>query len=243
MAMTAEAVEILDPVEARNEILVQYLPLVQRLAYRVAAAFGLPVGVEPSDLVSYGIIGLVEAYERFEPGRGVKFETFAVPRVRGAIVDAIRKIDWVPRKVRARARKLNEATSTLTAELGRAPTDVELKGRMGDPTGRRPGRMPATLLALDDLLARGDDDGFRVAEVLADATTDAPGAALEDSEMRAELVDALGDLRERDRLILTLYYFENMPLSEIASVFGVTESRVSQLHTRALNALRQRLAG
>jgi RNA polymerase sigma factor for flagellar operon FliA len=233
-------------VDARNEVLVRCMPLVRYVARRVGASYGLPAGVEIADLVSYGLFGLVEAYERFDASRGVKFETFAIPRIRGAIVDELRHMDWVPRNVRSRARKMSDAAAVLTAQLGRAPTREEMADRLGleelDGFERR--GTPATLLALEDIVGQDGAglDSMAVADTLVDRSVAEPGYALEESELRAALLKAMDDISERDRLILTLYYFESVPLGVVARLLGVTESRVSQLHTRALHAMRVRLA-
>lgn len=192
----------------RNEALVQWYPMVQRIAHRVAARYGTPQGVDTSDLVSCGVLGLAEAWERFDPERGVAFEAFAVPRVKGAIVDAIRASDWVPRKARQRARQTGESL--------------------------------VLLVSIDESKASEDGDRSTV-ERLADHTADLPGDALLAAEGRHELMGSLNELPERERMIVTLHYFQGVQLAEIARSLGVTESRVSQLHTRALRMLRDSL--
>lgn len=231
-------------IEERNRALVSHMPLVRYVANRVSSAYGLATGVEHADLVSWGLFGLLDAWERFDSTRGVKFETFAIPRIRGAIVDELRRQDWVPRNVRTRARKLTDASSTLTSQLGRAPTRDEIAESLGvDELDRFEQRgTPAMLIALEDFV--GQDvrgESVTVAETIVDGCTPEPGSAIEDAELRDRLSDALGTIGERDRLILTLYYFENLPLGEIARLLKVTESRVSQLHTRALHSLRDTL--
>ncbi len=230
-------------VEERNAVVLENYGLVQRLANRVASTYGLPTGMEAADLVSHGVLGLVEAWERFDPDRGVPFEAYAVPRVRGAIVDAIRRIDWVPRKVRARARRLDEAQATLTNKLGRAPSRDELEEQVGsDATQTKRSRLPATLLALDSTVGgSADGDGNVVGDMLADAHVEQPGSAIMDAELRRQLMGALNRLNEREKLIVTLYYFQGVPLADIAKILGVTESRVSQLHMRALQTMRSRI--
>jgi RNA polymerase sigma factor FliA len=239
-ALTATATTTQTPrpdVESRNAVVLEHYPLVQRIANRVAHSYGLPVGLETADLVSYGVLGLVEAWERFDPARGVPFESYAIPRVRGAIVDAIRNGDWVPRKVRDRARRINERTTTLTAQLGRTPTTEEIEASLGPDAGKR-NRMPATVLTLEAQVA---DGSLTVADALVDTGAEEPGWALEDAELRRQLVSSINCLPERERFILTLYYFQNVQLTEIARVLGVTESRVSQIHMRALEMLRGQL--
>lgn len=227
--------------EARNEALLEYHPMVERLAAKVASQYGMPTGMEVSDLVSHGFLGLVEAYDRYDDSRGVPFESYAILRIRGAIVDAIRGVDWVPRKVRTRVRKEKEASASLTTQYGRAPTQGEIDEHLG-VNGSRRRRGPKTLLALEETVTRGSDDGgISIGDTLADVEVEAPGEAIEDAETRRRMMEALNKLQERDALILTLYYFEKVPLTEIANALGVTESRVSQLHMRALGRLREQL--
>jgi len=192
---------------SRNEALLEYHPMVTRIAHRVAATYGLPVGLEASDLVSSGVIGLAEAWERYDSARGVAFEAYAVPRVRGAIIDAIRASDWVPRKARQRSR------------------------RTGEPV--------AMLVSLDG--ARTDGESNSHADKLADGGCPIPGAEMLALEQRHELVATLNRLPEREKMIVTLHYFHGVQLAEIARQLGVTESRVSQLHGRALRMLREGL--
>ena len=190
---------------SRNDALIEYYPMVTRIAHRAAATYGLPVGLEASDLVSSGVIGLAEAWERFDASRGVAFEAYAVPRVRGAIIDAIRASDWVPRKARQRSR------------------------RTGEPV--------AMLVSLDG--GRNSDDSDGGADRIADDGCPVPGAELITGERRHEMVATLNRLPEREKMIITLHYFHGVQLAEIARQLGVTESRVSQLHGRALRMLRE----
>lgn len=242
MASTPVLEQQQTPTEARNDAVLEYYPMVERLARKVASQYGTPTGMEVSDLVSHGVLGLVQAYDRYDASRGVPFESYAITRIRGAIVDAIRSVDWVPRKVRTRVRKESEASARLTTELGRPPTQGEIEEHLGTNGSRRRGG-PKTLLALEDTVTRGDSDGasISIGDTLADVEVDTPGEAIEDAETRRRMMEALNKLRERDALILTLYYFESVPLTEIAKVLGVTESRVSQLHMRALDHLREQL--
>ena len=223
----------------RNAAILEFYPLIERIARRIAANYGTPTGMDTSDLVSHGVIGLVEAYERFDADRGVPFETFAIPRIKGAIVDSIRHSDWVPRKVRTRVRKIDEATTQLTSQLGRAPTNDEVSDTLGmQITSKK--RQPKSLLALDASLARdGNGGSLSVADTLVDLEVELPGEAIEDAELRTCLLDGMHRLHERDRFILTLYYFEQVPLTDISQILGVTESRVSQIHMRALRHLKE----
>ncbi|MCB1030814.1 MAG: RNA polymerase sigma factor WhiG [Acidimicrobiales bacterium] len=225
----------------RDPLIVHYSPLVKYVAGRVAV--GLPQNVEQADLVSYGIFGLIDAIEKFDPARGFKFETYAISRIRGAILDELRSMDWVPRSVRAKGRAVERAFSKLEAELKRSPTDAELAEEldMTDQQLRQVlGQLSLTgVAALDEML--GDrNDANTLGDTLAD-TNDGPGQLFERSELSDQLASAIGRMPEREKLVLGLYYFENLTLAQIGEVLGVTESRVSQIHTKAVLQLRSRL--
>jgi RNA polymerase sigma factor for flagellar operon FliA len=228
---------------ARDRLILHYSPLVKYVAGRVAAA--MPSHVDYADLVSYGILGLIDAIEKFDPSRAIKFETYGVPRVRGAILDELRSIDWVPRSVRAKARAVDAAFSKLEGTLGRSPTDRELADELEMTTGdlddilRQTSR--AGLLQLDDVLFRqGGSGGQTLGDTLQDQG-DAPGATIELEETRRQLAKAIQRLDDRERKVLTLYYYEGLNLAEIGEILGVTESRACQIHTKAVLHLRQRL--
>jgi RNA polymerase sigma factor for flagellar operon FliA len=231
--------------EARERLILHYAPLVKFVAGRVAA--GLPQNIEQSDLVSYGIFGLIDAIDKFDPARGYKFETYAISRIKGAIIDELRSIDWVPRSVRAKARAIERAYSKLENELRRTPEDREVAAELGMTEDEL-----ATILsqisfvgvvALDELLSASTDrsGGATVGDTIADRTNN-PVEAFESEEMRHVLADAINRMPDRERLVLTLYYYEGLTLAEIGSVLGVTESRVCQIHTKAIFQLRGRLS-
>jgi RNA polymerase sigma factor FliA len=222
-----------DPsLELRNRLVLQYSPLVKYVAGRLRAR--LPESVEYADLVSDGILGLMEAIDRFDPGRGLAFQTFAVPRIRGAMVDALRGLDWVPRSVRDKVRKVEAAQQSLEARLGRIPDDPEIAAELG-----------ITVSALRDLYAKVAFTSVATVEdlELADDLSAAATQEIEDDQAKAALLKVVRELPERDQVIIALYYFEGFTLAEIGQVLGVTESRVSQLHSRATLVLRGRLAG
>lgn len=228
-------------VELRDQLILHYSPLVKYVAGRVGA--GLPANVEQSDLVSYGIFGLIDAIEKFDLERGLKFETYAISRIRGAILDELRANDWVPRSVRAKARAVETAFAKLEATLHRAPSEVELADELGCTTEALQatlGQVSLTgILALDEML--GDrSEPATLADTLADRA-DGPGALFERSELRQQLAAAIERMPEREKIVLSLYYFENLTLAQIGDVLEVTESRVSQIHTRAVLHLRSRL--
>jgi RNA polymerase sigma factor for flagellar operon FliA len=230
---------------ARERLVVAYSPLVKFVAGRTGAR--LPSHVEDADLISYGMLGLIEAMERFDPRRDVRFETFAMQRIRGAIIDELRSLDWVPRSVRARAREIEDANSKLENQLGRPPTDEELADRLRISEQELQDSLLAiansSILALEELWMVPDASGDRVSllDTLQDETAPDPQAALDTSDVKERLTEAIETLPERERLVIALYYFENLTLREIGDVLGVTESRVSQLHSKSVLRLRSRL--
>ena len=230
--------------ELRDQLIVHYSPLVKYVAGRVAT--GLPQNVDQADLVSYGIFGLIDAIEKFDLERGFKFETYAIARIKGNILDELRSIDWVPRSVRAKARAIEKAYSKLEGQLHRTPTDVELAAEL-DLTDEQLqttlGQISFTgLVALDEMLSGGDrGDSMTLGDSLADSGM-GPVAAYEVEEMRQILADAINRLPEREKMVLTLYYYEGLTLAEIGSILGVTESRVCQIHTKSVIQLRARMA-
>ena len=216
----------------RNHLVLQYSPLVKYVAGRVRG--GLPLSVESADLVSEGLIGLMDAIEKFDPERGWTFQTYAVPRIRGAIIDSIRATDWAPRSVRNRLREIEQVSEKLRHDLTREPTDDEICIAAGiDLAQLRVARArPSSVVRVrEEELAALDD--------LAPAVD----AALDDESTREALIAALRTLPERDQIVITLYFFEGLTLSEIGQVFDVTESRISQLRSRATKSLRDALAG
>ncbi|MDI2028505.1 RNA polymerase sigma factor WhiG [Saccharopolyspora sp. TS4A08] len=228
--------------ELRDRLVLHYAPLVKYVAGRVGT--GLPSHVEVSDLIQSGIFGLVDAIEKFEPERGLKFETYAMQRIRGAILDDLRAQDWVPRSVRSRARDVERALERLEAKLQRTATDSELAEELElsiEELRELFAQLQMTsVVALDDLIGAGHAQSS-LAETLPDDRAEDPVAALVDRDSRRQLAEAVERLSERDRVVVTLYYFENLTLAEIGRVLGVTESRVCQLHTRAVLRLRTKL--
>jgi RNA polymerase sigma factor FliA len=205
--------------------------------------------VEESDLISYGLGGLISAIERFDLSREIKFETYAIPRIRGAIIDELRALDWVPRSVRARAREIERANMKLEARFQRAPTDeemtTELEISIEDFQDALLKISSSTIVALDELWHVPDATGDQVSllDTIADHGAPDPQQLVDQSELRDRIADAIAALPEREKLVVALYYYENLTLREIGEVLGVTESRVSQLHTKAVLRLRSKLAG
>jgi RNA polymerase sigma factor for flagellar operon FliA len=230
---------------ARERLVVAYSPLVKYVAGRMAS--GLPAHVDEADLISYGLVGLISAIGRFEPEREIKFETYAITRIKGAIIDELRSLDWVPRSVRARARDIERANSRLEHKLQRAPTDEEMSAELDITVDEFQEALlqisNSTVAALDELWTVGDASGDQVSllDTLQDPRALDPAAVVDATELKDRIADAIARLPEREKLVVALYYYENLTLREIGEVLGVTESRISQLHTKAVLRLRSRL--
>ncbi len=213
----------------RNRLVLQYAPLVKYVAGRLRTR--MPDSVDPDDLVSDGVLGLMDAIERFEPARGLSFQTFAVPRIRGAIIDGMRSMDFVPRSVRDKLRTVHRAHVTLEERLGRVPEDHEVAREVGIP-----------LQQLRDLTRQANSNHANLDDFdLADELSSAADHQVEQGDVNASLMRVVDQLGERDQVIIALYYFEGLTLAEIGQVLGVTESRVSQVHRRATTTLREKL--
>lgn len=225
----------------RERLILHYSPLVKYVAGRVGA--GLPRSVDQNDLASYGLFGLIDAIDKFEPERGFKFETYAINRIKGAILDELRALDWVPRSVRSRSRIIETGVTELEHRLQRAPTEEELAEHLDMSVADLQSALAEIgrtgIAALDEFV--GADSQTSVGDMLADPDVISPEAAVQVAETREGLVDAINKLPERDRLVVTLYYYEGMTLSEIGNVLGVTESRVCQIHAKTMMSLRNRL--
>jgi RNA polymerase sigma factor FliA len=230
----------------RDRLILTYAPLVKYVAGRLGS--GLPAHVEEGDLVSYGLLGLIGAIERFDPERDIKFETYAIARIKGSIIDELRSMDWVPRSVRARARDIERAIADLESRLTRAPTDEEIAAKLGITEEEFQDSLleisRSSIAALDELWASPGSSGDAVAliDTIEDPTAAEPQSAMAHTEVREALGEAISRLPEREKLVVTLYYYEELTLREIGEVLGVTESRVSQLHTKAILRLKARLS-
>jgi RNA polymerase sigma factor for flagellar operon FliA len=231
----------------RDRLILTYAPLVKFVAGRLGS--GLPAHVEENDLVSYGLLGLIGAIERYEPDRDVKFETYAIARIKGSIIDELRAMDWVPRSVRSRAREIERAIAALESQLHRAPTDEEISEKLGITTEELEESLTdisrTSIAALDELwtMSSGSGDQVALIDTIEDTQGPEPQAALDQTELREALGEAIARLPEREKVVVTLYYYEELTLREIGEVLGVTESRVSQLHTKAILRLKARLSG
>ena len=230
----------------RERLILHYAPLVTAVASRVGMR--LPSSVEQADLVSYGMFGLIDAIEKYELDRAVKFETYASARIRGAIIDELRAMDWVPRSVRTKARAVDRAYAELESELHRTPSEAEVAGRLelgvGELRAVFTQLSTVNVVALDELIGSGSErsDQVTLIDMLGDSRTPDPAGSFEVQETKFLLARAIEQLGEREKIVLVLYYYEGMTLAEIGRVLGVTESRISQMHTAAMLRLRAKLS-
>ena len=227
----------------RDNVIRQYLKLVSFVAGRLA--MGLPSWVDKRDLVNAGVIGLIDAVNNFDPAKGVKFETYAVNRIRGAMLDELRALDWIPRSTRAKSKEIETAIAALIGKFGRFPTDMEVARSLGwemDKYYKAIDQVSGTtLLSLDELI-----DTQSGGEPIRRIDTLSGGAAgvldgMERRELLDNVVKVLKNLSEQERLVISLYYYEELTLKEIGRVMNVTESRISQIHTAAVLKLRAKL--
>ena len=232
----------------RDRLIVMYSPLVKYVAGRLGS--GLPAHVDEGDLVSYGLLGLIGAIERYDPERDVKFETYAIARIKGSIIDELRAMDWVPRSVRARARDIERTIAELERKLRRAPTDEEIAEKLGISQDELEESLTdisrSSIAALDELWtvsSGGGGDQVALIDTIEDTEAPDPQGSLSQTEVKEAIGEAIARLPEREKLVVTLYYYEELTLREIGEVLGVTESRISQLHTKAILRLKARLAG
>ncbi len=228
---------------ARDRLLERYTPLIKYVVERLAV--GLPRNVDHEDLMSAGVLGLLDAYEKFDSGKGTKFETYAVWRIKGAVLDQLRALDWASRSVRRKAREVEASTRRLDQRLGRAATEEEIakeaKMSLGEYHRLMDQVRGAVLLSLDEVRAPEDGDSLGLADLIEDPTTPDMLARIEEEETRLVLLETLNRLPEQERLVVALYYYEHLTLKEIGRALGISESRVSQVHTRAMMRLRLRL--
>jgi RNA polymerase sigma factor for flagellar operon FliA len=233
-----------DDSSARDALILNYSPLVKYVAGRLAS--GLPQSVDTADLISYGIFGLIDAIQKFDPGRAIKFETYAIARIKGAIIDELRALDWVPRSVRSRAREIETSYIALENQHKRVPSDQEVADHMGvslkDFQTILTKLSYTSVVSFEELWIGGDkDDGQNAIGSIKDDSAEDPVAIFESVEIKDILAGAIERLPEREKTVIALYYYEGLTLKEIGQVLGVTESRVSQLHTKAVLRLRARL--
>ena len=234
-----------DDKKAKEQLVLAYSPVVKYVAGRISS--GLPAHVEEADLISYGLLGLVGAIERYDPDRQIKFETFAMARIKGAIIDELRSMDWVPRSVRSKMKKIEQVNAQLENKYQRSPTDEEIAKELGMTVEEFHDSLTqistSSMVALDELWTISDASGDQVSllDTIRDVKADDPVKSIDKDEVRQRLSEAVSKLPEREKLVVALYYYENLTLREIGEVLNVTESRVSQLHTRAVLRLKGRL--
>jgi RNA polymerase sigma factor FliA len=233
-----------DDPSARDELILNYSPLVKYVAGRLASS--LPQTVDTADLISYGIFGLIDAIQKFDPARAIKFETYAISRIKGAIIDELRAMDWVPRSVRSRAREIEAAYVALENLLRRVPTDQEVADHMHVTIKEFQDLLAklsyTSVVSFEELWVGGErDEGQNAIGSIKDDTAEDPVAIFETGEIKEILAGAIDKLPDRERTVVALYYYEGLTLKEIGQVLGVTESRVSQLHTKAVLRLRAKL--
>ena len=228
----------------RDYFVIKYAPLVKYVAGKIS--MGMPQNIEFDDLVSYGIFGLIDAINKFDPARGIKFKTYAMTRVRGAIFDELRSIDWIPRSIRQKAKQIEQVISELENKLGRTVEDEEIARELGvtiEEFHTLISKLSGTsILSLNDIWYLGDDnDELSILETLEAPENMNPDILIEKEEIRDYIIDAIKKLPEKEKKVIVLYYYEDLTLKEIGEVLEVTESRVSQLHTKAIMRLRGRL--
>lgn len=230
--------------KARESLIMAYAPLVRTVAGRMT--IHLPPSVDLDDLEALGIFGLLDAMEKYDPHRNIKFETYAVSRIRGAIIDGLRAMDWAPRALRQKAKRVEEAYEQVEQRLGRSARDEEV----AEALGMTPDELQKTLLelgaaaflSLDEILPTGEREPVTLGELITDQSTQDPLAELELREKKRILGEAVDSLPEKEKLVVTLFYYEGLTTKEIARVLGVSDSRVSQLHTKAIFRLRGKLS-
>jgi len=228
---------------ARERLILRYVPLVKFVAGKIGS--GLPRNIDQGDLINDGMFGLFDAIEKFDPHRANKFETYAIQRVRGAIYDRLRTLDWIPRSVRTKMKAVDKAHQVLEASLRRTPTDDEVAAESGltmrELRGVYKRSSSTSVLSLDEHIGHTGSTST-LGDMLTQGEANAPGDGIEDTELKRELRKAVRALPEKDRIVITLYYFEGLTLSEIGKVLGVTESRACQLHGRANANLRAHMS-
>ncbi len=228
-----------DP-EVREKLLIQYLPLVKYVAGKMM--FSLPTCVDYNDLLSAGVMGLMGALERFDTQQGVKFETFVIPRIKGAILDELRTLDWAPRSLRSKARMVERASERLEKDLGRSATSHEIANELDMGIEEYGGVLlevsKASLLSLDGSRAEDSEQLTSMYDLLENKQSDNPLHRIQTVEMKGLLVEAIQGLNEQEKIVMALYYYEELTLKEIGQVLNITESRVSQIHSKALDSLK-----
>lgn len=227
-------------IQNRDKLIISYASIVKTHAYRVFHT--LPSQVELDDLISYGTFGLIDAIDKFDPSKNVAFEAYASLRIRGSIYDGLRRMDWAPQSLRRRAKKIERAYQTLLKENGREPEDEEIASylEMDLATYQKHLKDAAalTIYSLENSLDSGDDDGFTLKDFLADDSEEGPEAVLERSELKEVLLEKIKELNDREKLVISLIYFEEVTTKEVAKILDLSEGRISQIHKKAITKLK-----
>lgn len=229
--------------QIREKIIVEYAPLVKVVAGRLSMYLGY--NVEYDDLVGYGIFGLIDAIDKFDPTKAVKFETYASLRIRGAILDQIRKMDWIPRTIRQRQRQIDDAVKSIEAASGKNATDEDIAKELGISTDEysewQSQMMVTNVVSLNEFTDNsGSEDGGAPRDIIPSKEA-GPEDVIEDNELKKTLADSIELLTEKERKVILLYYYEELTLKEISNILDVSESRVSQLHVKALSKMKTKL--
>ena len=230
--------------QLRDKLIRQYMPLVKYVAGKLAV--GMPGSVEFDDLVGFGQFGLLDAIEKFDPGKNVKFKTYAVTRIRGAIFDELRQLDWVPRSVRQKSREIEDTIVELESKLGRTATDAEIAEKLGVSESEYQQTVMkvsgTSVLSLNDVWYSGNDnDDMSIGDSIESPSSLNPDVIVEREEIRKVIIEAINELPEKEKMVIVLYYHEDLTFKEIGQVLEVSESRISQLHTKANLRLRAKL--
>ena len=230
--------------QLRDKFIRQYMPLVKYVAGKLAV--GMPGSVEFDDLVGFGQFGLLDAIEKFDPGKIVKFKTYAVTRIRGAIFDELRQLDWVPRSVRQKSREIEDTIVELESKLGRTATDAEIAEKLGVSESEYQQTVMkvsgTSVLSLNDVWYSGNDnDHMSIGDSIESPSSLNPDVIVEREEIRKVIIEAINELPEKEKMVIVLYYHKDLTFKEIGQVLEVSESRISQLHTKANLRLRAKL--
>lgn len=227
----------------REDMILKYIPYVKYIASRLVS--GKPPGIEFDDLISFGIIGLIDAIEKFDSSKGIKFETYATLRIRGAIIDELRKISWIPKSAFSKLSALNKAREEFEMKFNKEPSDDEIAKAM-DITVEEVRQIQTyvnyvSLVSLDEVFFNLDEDNLNLKNIIEDENSPQPDKIIEDNEQINMLSEAISMLPEKDKIILNLYYYEKLTLKEIGKILSISESRVSQIHSRAIVRLRENM--
>ena len=231
------------PPELKEKIVLQHTPLIRYIVNRIAVR--LPSHIDLDDLQNTGVIGLMDAIDKYDPDKNCKFKTYAEFRIKGAILDQLRSLDWVPRSIRQKSRRLEQAYTEVEQRLGRSATEHEVAGTLGIELDQFHFLLNQvrgiSMINLDELRSGGDSDQPMHGDIFEDVKAENPFMSLKSREMRQAVAECIGILPEKERLVISLYYYEDLNMKEIGNVLGITESRVCQIHAKAVARLRSKL--